>query len=253
MNAVKRKIKILDLLKEKESIDVETLTLMFGISKVTARGDLDDLHKKGLLIRTHGGAMLPENLSLVRVLSNTLKEHENEKYAICKEALSFITPEMNIIIDSGSTTIHLAKMVHSIPLSVITNSVLVVTELMDSEHVELFVAGGVLRKASLSLMGDPSSYFFSQVHADILFLGSSGFSIEKGVSCTNIIEAQTKKQMISHASRVVLLADSSKIEKMFIAHVCDWSEIDYFITDSLEEEDKKRLEEKGVHVIIAPL
>ncbi len=60
MNAVKRKMKILDLLKEKESIDVETLTSLFGISKVTVRGDLDDLHKKGLLIRTHGGAMLPE-------------------------------------------------------------------------------------------------------------------------------------------------------------------------------------------------
>ncbi len=251
MNAVKRKIKILDVLKEKESIDVETLTTLFGISKVTARGDLDDLHKKGLVIRTHGGAMLPENLNLVRVLSNTLKEHENEKYAICKEALSFIHPDMNIIIDSGSTTIHLAKLVHSIPLSVITNSVLVLTELMNSEQVELFVAGGVLRKASLSLMGDPSSYFFSQIHADVLFLGSSGFSIDKGVSCTNIIEAQTKKQMIEHASKVVLLADSSKLEKMFIAHVCDWEKIDYFITDSMSEENKRILEQRGVSIIIA--
>ena len=251
MNAVKRKMKILDLLKEKESIDVETLTSLFGISKVTVRGDLDDLHKKGLLIRTHGGAMLPENLSLVRVLSNTLKEHENEKYAICKEALSFVSPQMNIIIDSGSTTVHLAKLVHSIPLSVITNSVLVLTELMNSEQVELFVAGGVLRKASLSLMGDPSSYFFTQIHADVLFLGSSGFSIDKGISCTNIIEAQTKKQMISHASKVVLLADSSKIEKMFIAHVCDWNDIDYFITDALEDEQRQRLEQQGVTVIIA--
>ncbi|NCB03779.1 MAG: DeoR/GlpR transcriptional regulator [Spirochaetia bacterium] len=212
---------------------------------------VDDLHKKGLLIRTHGGAMLPENKALVRVLSNTLKEHEKEKYAICEKALSFISPEMNIIIDSGSTTVHLAKMVHSIPLSVITNSMLVVNELLDSEHVELFVSGGLLRKASLSLMGDPSSYFFSQIHADILFLGSSGFSIEKGVSCTNIIEAQTKKQMISHASKVVLLADSSKIGKMFIAHVCNWQEIDYFITDFLEDEQRIKLEALGVQVIIA--
>jgi len=57
--------------------------------------------------------------------------------------------------------------------------------------------------------------------------------------------------MISHASKVVLLADSSKIEKMFIAHVCDWKDIDYFITDALEDEQKQRLEQQGVTVIIA--
>ncbi len=249
MNAVKRKIKILDLLKEKGSIDVESLTHLFGVSKVTVRNDLDDLGKKGLLIRTHGGAMLPENLDLVRVLSNTLKEHEKEKYAICKEALSLIRPQMNILIDSGSTTVHLAKMVRSMPLTVITNSVLVLQELVNSDHVELFMAGGVLRKASLSMMGDPAAYFFSQVHADILFLGVSGFSFEKGMTCTNIIEAETKKQMIKNSSKVVLLADSHKMEKMFIAHVCNWDDIDYFITDSLGEQERKLLEERGVRVI----
>ncbi len=76
MNAVKRKIKILELLKEHESVEVGQLTKLFGVSKVTVRADLDNLERKGLLIRTHGGAMLPENLELVRVLANTLEEQK---------------------------------------------------------------------------------------------------------------------------------------------------------------------------------
>lgn len=251
MNAVRRKMKILELLREKESVEVEQLTKLFEVSKVTVRGDLDDLERKGMLIRTHGGAMLPENLELVRVLANTLEEHKAEKFRICQAALRFIEPGMNIIIDSGSTTVHLAKLVNTMNITVVTNSVLVLQELMNSDTVELLMAGGMLRKPSLSFMGDSASYVFDQIHADYLFLGSSGFSIDKGITSTNIIEARTKKHMIQNASKVVFLADSTKMEKMFIANVCDWDAIDIFITDSLPEDARVMLEGRGVEVLLA--
>ncbi|MFA7126764.1 MAG: DeoR/GlpR family DNA-binding transcription regulator [Bacilli bacterium] len=252
MNALKRKIKILELLKEHESVEVAHLTKLLGVSKVTVRADLDNLALKGLLIRTHGGAMLPENLELVRVLANTLEEQKKEKYAICNAAAGYIKPGMNVIIDSGSTTVHLAKIIRAMDITVITNSVLVLQELMGSTSVELLIAGGILRKPSLSLMGDHASYMFDQIHGDQLFLGASGFSIEKGITSTNIIEAETKKHMIRNASQVFLLADSSKLERMFIANVCGWDAIDYFITDALSLAHSARLAEKGVKVIIAP-
>ena len=251
VNSVKRKIKILDILKAQESVEVEQLTKLFSVSKVTVRGDLDDLERKGLLIRTHGGAMLPENLSLVRVLSNTLEERKDEKSAICRAALQFIKPGMNIIIDAGSTTVHLAKLVGAMNITVITNSVLVLQELMNSETVELLVAGGILRKPSLSFMGAPASFVFDQIHADVLFLGVSGFSIVRGMTCTNMVEAETKKHMIKNASKVCLLADSSKLEKMFIANVCGWDSIDYLVTDYLKDEHKAILAGCGVGIVIA--
>lgn len=251
MNAVQRKIKILDVLREQGSVEVEQLTDLFGVSKVTVRGDLDDMERRGLLIRTHGGAMLPENRDLVRLLANTLQEHREEKYAICRRALQFIEPGMSIIIDAGSTTVHLAKMISTMPLTVITNSVLVLQELMNCETVELLVAGGILRKPSLSFMGSFASSVFDQIHADILFLGISGFSIKKGMTCTNLVEAETKKHMIHSASKVVLLADSSKLEKMFIAQVCGWDSVDYLVTDALAEDLKKELDTFGVTTVIA--
>jgi DeoR/GlpR family transcriptional regulator of sugar metabolism len=251
MNSIKRKLKIMELLKTKESVGVEQLTKIFSVSKVTVRGDLDDLERKGLLIRTHGGAMLPEDLSLIRRLSYTLEEQREEKLAICKAALQLIKPDMNIIIDAGSTTVHLARMVADMRISVITNSIPVIQNLIDSSTVELFVAGGILRKPSLSLIGAAAAFMFDQIHADILFLGASGFSIEKGLTATNIIEAETKKQMIKHASVVCLLADSSKLEKMFLATICNWDSIDYFIVDHLEEPVQRRLAEQGITIINA--
>ena len=252
MNSIERKLKILKLLKESNSIDVNDLTRLFGVSKVTIRGDLDDLERKGMLIRTHGGAMLPENQDLIRRVSHTLEERREEKIAICRSALDLITDGSNVIIDSGSTTVHLARMVSDLRISVITNSVLVIQELMNSPTVELFVTGGILRKPSMSLMGAVASFMFEQLHGDILFLGAAGFSMDKGMTGVNIIEAETKKQMIKNASTVCLLADSSKREKMFLAHVCGWDSIDYFITDHLEDADMTRLSEQGVKVIISP-
>lgn len=252
MNSIERKLSILKLLRDSNSVEVNDLTRLYGVSKVTIRGDLDDLERKGMLIRTHGGAMLPENLELVRRLSNTLEERREEKIAICRSALNLIKDGMNIIIDSGSTTVHLARMVSDRRVSVITNSILVIQELMNSPTVELFVAGGVLRKPSMSLMGAAASFMFEQLHGDILFLGAAGFSIEQGITGTNIIEAETKKQMIKNTSMVCLLADSSKREKMFIAHICGWDSIDYFITDHLDKRDNAILAEQGVKVIISP-
>jgi DeoR family fructose operon transcriptional repressor len=195
--------------------------------------------------------MLPENLSLVRKLSHTLTEKRDEKYAICRSALKFIKPGMNIIIDSGSTSVHLAQMVRDMNISVITNSVLVVQELMNSPTVELFVAGGSLRKSSMSLIGPASSFMFDQIHADFLFLGTSGFSIDKGLTATNIIEAETKRQMIKNASAVCLLADSSKQDKMFLANICGWDAVDHFITDSLKEPDREKLAALGVNTMMS--
>ena len=252
MNSLERKLKILKLLKESDFLDVNNLTKLFGVSKVTIRGDLDDLERKGMLIRTHGGAMLPENQDLIRRLSHTLEERREEKAAICRSALDLIMDGMNVIIDSGSTTVHLARMLATWRVSVITNSVLVIQELMNSPSVELFVSGGILRKPSMSLIGATASFMFEQLHADILFLGAAGFSIDKGLSGINIIEAETKRQMIKNSSTVCLLADSSKREKMFLAHVCGWDSIDYFITDYLEDADLTRLSEQGVKVVISP-
>ncbi|MDD4572919.1 MAG: DeoR/GlpR family DNA-binding transcription regulator [Sphaerochaeta sp.] len=249
MHATERKRVILELLKENDSGDVITLSNHLGVSKVTIRKDLDELARKGLVMRTHGGAVLAEKHNLVRLISNTLEENTADKKAVCREALQFASTGKSIIIDSGSTTVHLASLVAKRQLTVITNSVLVINELADAESVELIIAGGQLRRPSLSAIGSLARLYFSQIHADVLFLGASAFSLEGGVSCTNLIEADTKQAMIKSASRVCLLADSSKFDNVSLAKICDWSAIDVLITNSIPPKACQELAAKGVTVL----
>ncbi len=249
MNSIERKRRILELLNAKESIEVVELTRLFSISKVTARNDLDDLESKGLLVRTHGGAMLAEKHDFVRQIRTTINENSDKKKKICMIASRLTGSSHSVIIDSGSTTVHLAHYVAERPLTVITNSALVVQELMGVEQVELIVSGGVLRRPSMSFIGAHARHSFEQIHADILFLGAAGVSLEHGITCTNLIEADTKQAMIRAVSKVCLLVDSTKFGKMALAKVCGWDSIDILITDAIDPATRVALEDRGVQVM----
>lgn len=249
MNSTERKRTILELLKTQESVEVGELTKLLNVSKVTIRTDLDNLEQKGLLVRTHGGAILAERQDLVRLISNTLYECTEQKQLIAKIASKLIQPGQNIIIDSGSTTVHLARYISHYSLTVATNSILVVQELMGADSVELLIAGGTLRRQSMSAIGNYARDCFRQIHADILFLGASGFSLEQGVSCTNLIEADTKQAMIDSASKVCLMVDSTKFGKDSLARICEWGSIDVLITDSIPDEARLKFEQMGVQVL----
>lgn len=103
----------------------------------------------------------------------------------------------------------------------------------------------------MALIGETSKFFFSQINAEILFLGATAVTPEKGVTCSNLIEAATKKNMIESCEKVCLLIDSSKFGKVAIAHICNWEDIDILITDSISEKDKLFLSDMGVEVIIS--
>lgn len=252
MQATQRKNIIMQELQENDSVDVISLSKQLDTSKVTIRKDLDELAEKGLVVRTHGGAVLAEKQNLVRLISNTITERTEEKKAICAHALRHIEPGKSIIIDSGSTTVHLAPLIAKINLSVITNSILVIQELAAADAVELLIVGGMLRRPSLAAIGSPARAYLNQIHVDTLFLGASGFSLEAGITCTNLIEADTKQAMIASATKVCLLADSSKFENISLARVCNWADIDVLITDAgLSDEAKLALESQGVRVEIA--
>ncbi|MDX9940504.1 MAG: DeoR/GlpR family DNA-binding transcription regulator [Sphaerochaetaceae bacterium] len=252
MHATQRKNLIMQELQQNDSVDVLSLARRLAISKVTVRKDLDELADKGLVVRTHGGAVLAEKQNLVRLISNTITEHTEDKKNICAHALRFVEQGKSIIIDSGSTTVHLAPLVAKMNLSVITNSILVIQELAAAEAVELLIVGGLLRRPSLAAIGSPARSYLNQIHVDTLFLGASGFSVEQGITCTNLIEADTKQAMIASATKVILLADSSKFGTVSLAKVCNWEDIDLLITDDgLSDEGRFTLEAQGVHVQIA--
>lgn len=250
MNSTLRKRKILALLEEHGSVQVGDLATTMNVSKVTIRNDLDSLATLGSLVRTHGGAITAEHKESSRYISNTIHEFRQQKEAIAKLAVTFIKEGQSIIIDNGSTTMHVATYIGGLSVTVATSSLLVMKELMDVECIDLMMAGGILRRPTMGLMGAFSKDFYRQIHADWYFMGGSGYLSEQGVFCTNLIEADSKRSMIESAAKVVFLADSSKMERASLAKVCDWSVVDYMITDRIDDEVRKTIESHGVKIVV---
>lgn len=249
MNKLKRQIKIIEELKTKGEVSINNLHETLKVSKVTIRSDIEELDQKGYLVKTRGGGILSNNRNLVRLIEKTIHEYEYEKDLIAQTAAKLVKPGMRIIIDSGSTTSFLPRYLKEINLTVITNSLLVVHELCGLENINLIVSGGTLRHESQSLIGISSLSFFDSVNADILFLGATGFSPERGASASDIMEAETKKMMISSSADVYLLVDSSKFGKNSLSKICPASVLTAVITDSISHKLVNSLKDNNVSLL----
>jgi DeoR family transcriptional regulator of aga operon len=226
---------------------------LFNVSEVTIRNDLGQLEKKNTLIRARGGALKFETgVAIDQRLSDKSKINFKEKNRIGKKAAQLVLESDTIIIDSGSTT---AELVRSLPdlqdLTIITNALNIANLLSNSHNINMIMPGGYLRKNSLSLVGPLAEKSLRNFNVDKVFLGVDGFDTKQGIFTPNVEEAHLNEIMIEIAKEVIVLVDSSKFKKRSLAFICTIEQIDKVITDTnISNEDKKRLQDAGVEVII---
>lgn len=253
-STVDRREMILKLLAENGKVYVYELSKQFGVSEVTIRNDLEQLEKKNRLIRARGGAIkLEGQVSLDFNLSDKHKLHLEEKARIGKRAAGLIMESETIILDSGTTTAEIAKNLGGFKnVTVVTNAINVVNLLVQYPAISIIIPGGYLRQNSLSLVGPFAARNFKSLYVDKVFIGVDGFDPKIGAFTPNIEEAHLNEIMIDIAKEVILVADSSKVNRKSLSLICPVSKIDTFVTDEgLSDENRKVLEESGVNVIIA--
>lgn len=253
-STVDRREKILKMIAEHGKVYVHELSALFKVSEVTIRNDLEQLEKKNHLIRARGGAIkLEGQVSLDFNLSDKHKLHMAEKIRIGKKASELISDSETIILDSGTTTAEIARNLGSFKnVSVITNAINIVNILVQYPSINIIIPGGYLRQNSLSLVGPFAAKNFRNLYVDKLFIGVDGFDPVMGAFTPNIEEAHLNEIMIDIAKEVILVADSSKINRRSLSFICPVSKIDTFVTDEgLSKHDRAILEENGMHVIIA--
>ena len=253
-STVERRKKILNLLDKNGQIFVHELSEEFKVSEVTIRNDLELFESKKLLIRARGGAMKFENsVSKDFQISEKDKINYAAKVKIGAKAASMVKEGETIILDSGTTTMEIAR--HLDPknsINVITNAFNIANELINSLNVNIIVPGGTLRKNSNSLVGPLAEKNLRNFYVDKLFLGVDGFDLTLGAFTPNIDEASLNQIMIEIAKEVILVADSSKFNRRSLAFICPVNKIHLIITDKkISAETKKQLEDSGVEVIIA--
>ncbi|MCY6484135.1 DeoR/GlpR family DNA-binding transcription regulator [Clostridium aestuarii] len=228
-----RRKNIIEYLQKHGKAEVEQLSKKLDVSAMTIRRDLAYLQEKGLIVRTHGGAICNpvQNYEIPYLSKESINKEEKEK--IGKAAVELILEKQSIIIDAGTTCLEIAKNLNSNKdITVITNDIKIASIVYNYPDVKLFCAGGFVQPNLGAMFGNYAEKFIESINVDYAFIGVSTIDDEFVISTPTFEKAFLKKKMMDSANKVVMLADSSKFNKRSLAKICKLEDIDILITDN---------------------
>ena len=251
----RRRFELIRLARRQGQLSVTELSSQFGVSPDTIRRDLDLLSVRGLVRRTHGGAVPAD--SLVQSESPfaqrpNLRTAEKTRIGQCAAAL--IQDGETLIVNGGSTTrIFAFELAGKKNLTVVTNALGIPASVPERAVRDIIVLGGDYRAESQITVGSIVYGSSTGVNVDSAILGVAGIT-EEGLFAKSLQEATMTAQMIAAARRTIVLADSTKFNQKLLGHIGALGQINILVTDA--EPPKKMsgiLDESRVKVVVAPL
>jgi DeoR/GlpR family transcriptional regulator of sugar metabolism len=247
-----RQERIVTRLNTTVAVRISDLAEEFDVTTETIRRDLDALAERGLLARTYGGAAM-RALSDEPGIAARAQTHVAERERIGQAAASLVKSGDVLMIDAGSTTAHLAKVLAHLPIEfrAITNSIGVARVLGQSDMASVILCPGDLRLTEEGVFGPETLDFLDRYHADLAFIGAGGFTTQE-ISDADAAAVAVKRRIIARAERTYLLADHTKGGKTQFAAICPLSAIDGLVTDAAPDEALRRaLAEAQVELRVA--
>lgn len=251
--AVERHQAIVERARSRGRVDVAELAAHLDVTPETVRRDLTQLERRGLVRRVHGGAIPIERVGFEPAIGDREALLGPQKDAIARAALAELPDGGSVILDAGTTTYRLARLLPADrELSVVTHSLPIATHLATLPHVTLHLVGGTLRGRTLAAVGAWAERSLADVRADVVFLGTNGLTVEDGLTTPDLAEAQVKRALVSAGKRVVVLADHTKIGRTDLGVVAPIEAVDTLITDTgLNAALAEEIEAAGVQVVLA--
>ncbi len=252
MLANERQLQMLEIVNARGTVKVSELSGIFEISSETVRQDLSKLEQDGKVIRVHGGACA--------VLSDQMDEpyarreimNVSDKTAIAREAVRYIAPYDQILLDASSTCGFVARELPDMPLTVLTNSFRVTAELSGKHQIEVVLLGGTMLHQSQGFYGRATQTMLDMYRVGKAFISCKGIQREHGISDASETVAFTKQKMIAIAAETWLLADHSKFDRSSFLRVAGLAEMAHIITDAgLTSSQLEALGEYADKVILA--
>ncbi len=238
---IERHQSILELARQHGRVNVDDLAERFAVSPQTIRKDLNDLCEQRLLFRVHGGAMAGpsrENMGYEarRLLAGA------EKRAIAERAAALIPDSASLFINIGTTTEAVADaLVRHAGLMVITNNINVANTMRIYPNIEVVVAGGVVRHADGGIVGEAAGDFIRQFKVDYAVIGVSAIDGDGALLDYDYREVRVAQAIIDNARHVILVADSSKLDRRAPVRIAHLSQMTSFITDRCRDPEIRRI------------
>jgi DeoR/GlpR family transcriptional regulator of sugar metabolism len=250
-----RKQNILDLLRLKGRCGVGFLARRLGVSEMTIRRDLVPLEANSQILRTHGGATLAERVTFEFGFLQRTQINQAAKQAIAAMAIKQLGEARSVMLDSGTTTLALADTLTAhTGLTVITTSLPIASRLQFSPGIDLLLLGGLLRRDAPDLGGPLTEANLENLRADVAFIGADAIDGKGGIYNNSLAVARMLRKMADRATRVFVVADSSKLGKTGLMRFGQLNKWAALITDKHADKSQLRsLKAAGATVIVAPL
>lgn len=252
-----RRAHIAQLVNAESWISVTDLAGHFGVSDVSIRRDLKELERAGFLQRVRGGALRVASAPQDDVYSQRAARRMEQKRRIARAAIALIQPSDSIILDSGSTVAEVARHIATEVslgqhLRIITGSIPVVEAFTPHPETQVLFLGGLYLHQYRTVIGPQTLASLEGLHADKMFMGSDGLTMETGTTTANVLEAEVTRSLTRAADKVIVVADSSKIGQTGFTTVMPLQQVDILVTDSDAPSDViAELREMGMDIRLA--
>lgn len=247
MLAIERKGQILEYLLRNRTATVNSLAEMMQVTEETIRRDLRSLESDGSLVRTHGGAFIPEEVSSKLFYDSRDKMNQQSKERIAKECVKLINQGDCIFLDSSTTVSHLAMEISNMELTVITNSLAVCNYLTPHSNIHLVALGGNYLSSLCAFSSPITTHMMDNYCVDKAFFTCHSIDINSGLTDIHENSCNLRLSAIRHSKFACCLAGSSKFERLSYLKLCDFDGIDALVTDyNLDSNWRKRLDDSGV-------
>lgn len=247
VKSMSREEEILAIVSEKKKIEVNELSTLLGVSKVTIRKDLDKLESRGLLHRQHGYALLNNTDDI----NYRLAQNYDLKRKIALEASKIVSDGEVVMIESGSTCALLAEELafNRNDITIITNSCFIASYIRKADSVKVILLGGEYQKESQVNVGPLVKKVVDEFHVDKLFVGIDGFDHRRGFTGSDITRCDTTRMLASAANQTIVLTDSSKFTQNGVVSEFSFNEISRVFTDKkIDPEIKKFLIAESIDI-----
>ncbi len=227
-----RQMEILEILQRDGKASVRALARRFRVNAMTIRRDLAALEETGRVARTHGGAMLARTGVVEFAFAEKARRNIEQKRAIAAEIARLVPPGSTVSLDTGTTTLEIARAIAGIPgLTVLTSSLAIASALYARENVNLVLLGGTVRKNSPDLSGPLTEENLRRFRVSLAILGADGASPDGAFTLDESV-ARVSRAMIAGAEKTILALDSSKFAAAAFVKFAEWSEIGAVVTDA---------------------